>query len=179
MHRSLAAIAIVILFLAPAAPAGAQTIVPLPDYDAARAGLRVGYGGRGLDLQASVDSPRFLSFVRFRGDVGHGHWVGINAEEIAPRVTRFGASALLYFARRGRPEFPVYVGVGMGAFVPHGEDFPARMGKRLIVGMELSGDRWTVGPELEIDFSPGKLDRFVRKDLVPTMRIGIAIRRHF
>jgi hypothetical protein len=45
--------------------------------------------------------------------------------------------------------------------------------------MERSGDRWTVGPELEIDLSPGKLDRFVRKDLLPTVRIGIALRRHF
>ena len=180
MHRTLIAIAIVILIVTTAAPAGAQTIVPLPDYDAARAGLRVGYGGRGLDLQASVDSPRFVSLVRFRADVGHGHWVGINRESFAPRVTRFGASALLYFARRGLPEFPAYVGVGIGAFVPHGDDVPTRTGKRVILGMELSGDRWTVGPEIEIDLSsPGKLERFGRKDLVPTIRMGLAIRRHF
>ena len=50
MHRSLA-IAIVVLFSAPAAPARAQTIVSLLNYDSARAGLRVGYGGHGLDLQ--------------------------------------------------------------------------------------------------------------------------------
>ena len=75
MHRSLAAIAIAILFVAPAAPARAQTTVALVDYDTARAGIRVGHGGRGLDLQASVDSPRFGSLVRFRADVGHGHWV--------------------------------------------------------------------------------------------------------
>ena len=45
VHRSLAPIAIVILFVAPAAPARAQTTVTLLDYDAPRAGLRVGYGG--------------------------------------------------------------------------------------------------------------------------------------
>ena len=64
----------------------------LLNYDSARAGLRVGYGGHGLDLQASVDSPRFGSLVRIRADVGHGHWVGINGEEFTPRVTRVAAS---------------------------------------------------------------------------------------
>jgi len=180
MHRTLAAIAIAILIAAIAAPAGAQTIVPLPDYDAARAGLRVGvgHGGR-LDLQASVDSPRFVSLVRFRADVGHGHWVGINNERFAPRVTRFAASGQLYFWRRGRPASSSYVGVGIAAFVPHGDDFATRTGKRLILGMEHSGDRWTVGPEIEIDLPPGQLDRFGRRGLVPTVRVGIAIRRNF
>jgi hypothetical protein len=45
--------------------------------------------------------------------------------------------------------------------------------------MEGSVDRWTVGPELEFDLSPGKLDQFRRTDLLPTARIGVAIRRHF
>ena len=180
MHRTLAAIAIVILIVATAAPAGAQTIVPLPDYDAARAGLRVGYGGSGVDLQASVDSPRFGSLVRFRADAGHGHWLGINSNGNEPRVTRVAASALLYFAPAHRPEFPAYVGLGIGAFVPHGDGFPTRMGARLIAGMEGSGDRWTVGLEVELDLTPGTpLDRFPGKDLLPTGRVGIAIRRHF
>jgi hypothetical protein len=133
MHRTPTAIAIIILIVATAGSAAAQTIVPLPDYDAARAGLRVGYGGRGLDLQASVDSSRFVSLVR----------------------------------------------VGVGAFVPHGDDFAALMGKRLILGMEHSGYRWTVGPEIEIDLSPRGRDRFGRRNLVPTMRMGIALRRNF
>jgi hypothetical protein len=179
MHHTLTAIAIGILFVASAAAAEAQTIVTLSDFDTARAGLRVGYGGRGLDLQASVDSPRFGSLVRFRGDIGHGHWVGINAEELGPRVTRVAASALFYFAPRDRPEFPAYVGVGIGAFVPHGDGFTTRIGPRLTLGMEGSVDRWTVGPELEFDLSPGKLDQFRRTDLLPTARIGVAIRRHF
>ena len=174
MHHRLAAIAIVILFITPAAPASAQTIA-LADYDAARAGLRVGHGGRGLDLQASVDSPRFLSLVRFRADIGHGHWLGINSNGDEPRVTRAAASALFYFAPSYRPEFPAYVGVGIGAYVPHGDGFPTRIGTRLIAGMEGSGNRWTVGLEGELDFTHG--DR--RKDLLPTMRVGIAIRRHF
>jgi hypothetical protein len=178
MHRSLA-IAIVVLFSAPAAPARAQTIVSLLNYDSARAGLRVGYGGHGLDLQASVDSPRFGSLVRFRADVGHGHWVGINGEEFTPTVTRVAASALFYFAPRERPEFPAYVGVGIGAFVPHDDGFTTRIGPRLTLGMEGSVDRWMVGPELEFELSPGNLDRFRRKDLLPTARVGIAIRRHF
>lgn len=178
MHRTLVAIAFGILFVPPAAPARAQTIA-LVNYDGARAGLRVGYGGRGLDLQTSVDSRRFLSLVRFRADVGHGHWVGINGEEFTPTVTRVAASALFYFAPRERPEFPAYVGVGIGAFVPHGDGFPTRIGPRLTLGMEGFVDRWTVGPELEFELSPGNLDRFRRKDLLPTARVGIAIRRHF
>jgi hypothetical protein len=178
MHRTLAAIAIAILFVAPAADASAQAIA-LQDYDTARAGLRVGYGGRGLDLQASVDSRRFVSLVRFRADGGHGHWLGINAEEFAPRVTRVGASALFYFAPAHQPELPAYVGVGIAAFVPRGDGFATRVGGRVIAGMELSVDRWTVGPEIELDLTPGKLDRFQRKDLVPTGRVGIAIRRNF
>ena len=64
MHPTLSAIAIGVLFVAPNAPARAQTIVALTDYDTARAGLRVGCGGHGLDLQASVDSRRFASLIR-------------------------------------------------------------------------------------------------------------------
>ena len=180
MHRSLAAIAIVILFAARAAPARAQTIVGPPDYDVARAGLRVGYGGSGVDLQASVDSPRFLNLVRFRADAGHGHWVGINSERNDPRVTRVATAALFYFAPSHRPEFPAYLGAGIGAFFPHGDGFPNQMGARVIAGMEGSGDQWTVGLEVELDLTPGKpLDRFPGKDLLPTGRVGIAIRRHF
>lgn len=119
MHCRLVAMSIVVLFVAPATPAGAQTPNALADFDCARAGLRVGHGGRGLDLQASVDSPRFGSFVRFRADVGHGRWLGINGGQFEPRVTRFAASALFYFARRDVPEFPAYIGVGIGAFLPH------------------------------------------------------------
>ena len=179
MHRTLATIAIGILFVAPAAPAKAQAIVTQPDYGAARAGLRVGYGGHGLDLQASVDSPRFGSLVRFRADIGHGAWLGINNEEFAPTVTRVAASVLFYFAPRHLPEFPAYVGAGVGAFVPHDEGYRTRVGTRVILGMELTVDRWTAGPELEFDLSPGNLDQFRRKDLVPTIRAGIAIRRRF
>lgn len=180
LHHRLTTIAIVILFVAPAAPARSQTTVTLLDYDTARAGLRVGYGGRGLDLQASIDSRRFGSLVRVRADIGHGHWLGINAEEFAPRVTRLAASALFYFAPRHQPELPAYVGVGLGAFVPHDDGFPTRMGARVIAGMELSLDRWTVGPEVELDLTSGKpIEGFPGKDLLPTGRLGIAIRRRF
>ena len=156
----------------------AQTISTI-DVDAARAGVRVGYGGRGLDLDVSVDSRRFASLVRLRADVGHGAWVGINGLGNEPPVTRLAASALLYFAPRDMPELPAYVGVGIGAFLPQGDDVPDRIGKRLIIGMELSGDGWAVGPEVEFDLTHSKLDPFVRHDLLPTFRIGIAVRRHF
>ena len=178
MHRTLATIAIGILFVAPAATASAQT-VRLVDYDAARAGLRVGYGGRGLDLQASVDSPRFLSYVRIRADVGHGAWLGINNEQFAPMVTRVAASALFYFAPSHAPELPAYLGLSVAAFVPHEEGVETRVGARLTLGMEVTLDRWTAGPELEFDLPPGKLDQFRQKDLVPTIRWGVAIRRRF
>ena len=95
-------------------------------------------------------------------------------------VTRVAASALFYFAPPHQPEFPAYVGVGIGAFVPHGGGFATRTGGRLTAGMEGSGDRWTVSLEVEADLTSGKpLDRFPLKDLLPTGRVGIAIRRHF
>jgi hypothetical protein len=178
MHRSLA-IAIVVLFAAAAVPASAQTVVTLVNHDAPRAGLRIGHVGGGLDLQASVDSRRFASLVRVRADVGHGHWLGINSNGDEPRVTRLAASTLFYFAPSHKLEFPAYLGVGIGAFVPHGNGFAARMGARLIAGMEGSADRWTVGLEGELDLTSGKpLDR-PGKDLLPTGRVGIAIRRRF
>lgn len=160
------------------APAAAQTI-SIVDPDSARAGVRVGYGGHGIDLDASVDSRRFAGLVRFRADVGHGAWVGINSEGNEPPVTRLAAAALLYFAPRDRPGLPAYVGIGIGAFLPHGEEFTTRTGTRLILGMEVSGDGWTVGPEIEFDLTRGRLDRFVRSDLLPTLRAGVAVRRHF
>jgi hypothetical protein len=179
MHRCLATIAIVILFVAPAAPARAQTIT-LQNYDTPRAGLRLGHGGRGLDLQASVDSQRFGSFVRFRADVGHGHWLGINGNGNEPKVTRIAASALFYFAPSHQPDFPAYVGVGIGRFVPHGDGFPTRTGARLTAGMEGTADRWTVGLEVELDLTSGKpLKDFPGRDLLPAGRIGVGIRRHF
>jgi hypothetical protein len=111
--------------------------------------------------------------------VGHGQWVGINNEENTPRVTRFAGSALLYFAGRGRPSFPTYVGVGIGAFVPHGDGFATRTGTRLTWGIERMGERWTVGAEIEVDLPLGERDRLVRTHLVPTTRAGLAIRRNF
>jgi hypothetical protein len=139
----------------------------------------VGYGGHGADLDVSVESPRFGGLIRLRADVGHGAWVGINSGGNEPRVTRVAGSALLYFAPRDMPWFPAYVGIGIGKFMPHSEDFTARMGERLILGMEVSGDDWTIGPELEFDLTRGKLDQFVRKDPLPTFRVGVAFRRHF
>jgi hypothetical protein len=173
--------AAVIVMTATAAPLAAQTITA-PGIESARVGIKPGYGGRGLDFDLSVDSARLAAF-RFRADVGHGHWVGINSNGNEPRVTRFAASALLFMAPRvhgrSRPEFPTYLGVGIGAYVPHGAGFAARTGVRVIAGMELSGEKWTAGPEFEADLTNRTLDQFVRKDLLPTFRIGFAIRRHF
>jgi hypothetical protein len=160
------------------ATAAAQTIT-LSDPDAARAAVRVGYGGRGPDLDVSIDSPRIAGLFRFRGDIGHGHWLGINGNRDEPRVTRVAASALLFVAPRHAPDLPWFIGIGIGAFVPHGSEFRTRRGARLIIGMEGVFDRWAIGPEVEADLTNGALDRTVRKDLLPTFRVGIAVRRQF
>ena len=102
-------LAIVVILTSPAA---AQSI-SIVDHDSARAGVRVGYGGHGVDLDVSVDSRRFARLVRFRGDVGHGAWLGINSEGNEPTVTRLAASALLYVTPRDMPEFPAYIGIGI------------------------------------------------------------------
>ena len=59
-----------------AAQTSAQTMT-IDDIDAARVGVRVGFGGHGIDWQTSIDSPLLAGLGRFRADLGLGRWVSL------------------------------------------------------------------------------------------------------
>jgi hypothetical protein len=174
-----------LIVTASAVASSAQTIT-LEDTSAARAGVRIGYGGRGPDFAASFDSPRFADFVRFRADLGVGRWtdwfeswppVGDD-----PSVMRMAGAVLLYVHR---PELPpnllMYGGVGFSAYLPRGVDVPRQRGTRLIFGIEGSGERWDIGPEVEVELPASRSESIphISNNLLPTARIGVAIRRRF
>jgi hypothetical protein len=180
MRRIHILIAIVTLTAATAASAVAQTITSYDDRGA-RTGLRVGYGGHGLDWDASIESPLLADVVRVRGSVGQGLWSSEFDSAPDPRVTRLAASALVFFRpRHAQDDLRPYVGIGRGAYIPRGADSKARTGTRLIAGLEGSGERWTVGVEIEIDLPrPHHVRPSVGGDLFPDGRIGMALRRRF
>ena len=170
--------AIITVIWATAVSAGAQTIT-LIDNTSARASLRVGYGGHGPDWDASIDSPLFANAVRFRAGVGQDRWDSEFDSYPDPTVTRLGASAIIFIP--SQYDLRPYVGLGLARYLPRGLDWNAQTGKRLIGGMEGSGERWTVGLEVEIELPrPNAADGpLVDNELLPTGRIGIAIRRRF
>jgi hypothetical protein len=166
-----------------AAASSAQTIT-LEDSSAARAGVRIGYGGRGPDLAASVDSPRFADLVRFRADVGVGRWTdwfeSYPPAGDDPSVTRMAAAVLVFIRRPDLPNMRAYGGIGVSAYMPNGVDMPRQRGARLIFGIEGSGEHWDVGPEVEIELpSFHESIPYIGNNLLPTARIGVAIRRRF
>ena len=175
MRRMHVLTAIVALTCATAANARAQTITLLDDRGP-RASLKVGYAGHGIDWETSVDSPLLADLVRFRGGVGWGRWDSEFDSYPNPLVTRFGASALIFIP--ARHDLKPYVGLGISAYLHSNPS----TGTRLIAGMEGSGDRWTVGLEVEIDVphSKGRERPSVEPThLFLTGRIGLAIRRSF
>jgi opacity protein-like surface antigen len=167
-----------IVICATAVSAGAQTMTII-DNSSARASLRLGYGGHGPDWDASIDSPLFADLVRFRAGVGRDRWDSEFDSYPDPTVTRFAASAIIFI--RSPSDLRPYVGLGLSRYVPRGGDWNAQTGKRLIAGMEGSGERWTVGVEVEIELPRDSgLDRpAVGNELLPTGRIGLAVRRRF
>jgi hypothetical protein len=75
-----------------------------------------------------------------------------------------------------------YVGLGVAAYSPLGVDMRRQIGRRVIWGIEGTGDGWTVGAELEADLPDAPENTALRSaghDLLPAVRIGIAFRRHF
>ena len=164
----------VALIGAMSATASAQTLIVHHDDDA-RVTARIGYGGQGVDVAAAIDSRRFGESIRFRGDLGHGTWQGINSRGDEPRVTRVGASALLFFPRPAYTELEAYGGVGIGAYLPHRAGMSPQLGLRLTLGMEVAGDPWTIGFEVELDAPDGDGPAA----LLPAGRWGIAVRRRF
>lgn len=178
MRRIRIVIAIITLACATAAPSAAQTITVYDDSDP-RASVRIGSGGNGFDWEASIDSPVLANFIRVRAGVGQGRWDSAFDSYRDPTVTRLAASALVFLP--SRPEIKPYVGLGIARYLPRGGGLTAQTGQHLIAGMEGSGERWTIGVELEFDFPSKKaFDRpLVEDELFPTGRIGLAIRRAF
>ena len=157
--------------------------ISVDDVDAARAGVRVGYGGQGIDWQASMDSPLLAGLGRFRVDVGIGHWVGVVGDipppaGSSPWVGRLGGTAIV-FLPHADPRIRPYLGLGVAAFIPHATGMSPQRGVRLIAGLESSGDRWDVGPEIEVDSPTAGAEYRAGINLIPAFRVGIAIRRRF
>ena len=186
-------LATLVLAVTTAPQAAAQTITRI-DVDSARASVTAAYGGHGLDWEASIESRQLAEHFRFRAGVGQGRWVdGFETSPpagTAPTVTRMSVDVIFValsdvpHSRTGPRAWPVlrpYGGIGMSAYLPHGADMNPQRGARIIVGMEGSGERWTVGPEVQIDLpQTNDISRpHHGDDLLFTGRIGIAVRRRF
>ena len=173
-----------LIVIAVAAPMSAQSSITLEDTSAARVGVRIGYGGRGPDLAASFDSPRYADVVRFRADLGVGRWTdwfeSYPPAGNDPSVMRMAGAALLFFRRPDLPNLRPYIGVGLSYNLPLGVDMLHQRSSRVILGLEGSGERWDVGPELDFELPSFRESiPYVGNNLLPTARIGVAIRRRF
>jgi len=186
-------LAILVLVAATSRQTAAQTVTKV-DTDSARASITSCYGGRGLDWEASIDSPQLADHFRLRASVGQGRWVdGFESSPpagTAPTVARLAADVIFVALSHVPPQgtgpraWPVlrpYGGVGISVYLPRGVDMIPQRGVRIIAGMEGSGDRWTIGPEVQIDLP--RTNTISRPhhgdDLLFTGRIGIAVRRRF
>ena len=167
------------------AVAASAQVITIVDYGGPRASVRIGSGGHGPDWEISFDQSVLTDRIRLRAGWGQGRWDDQYATQppagTAPVVARFAGSAIFYpRVDRGGP-LRLYLGMGFSAYVPRHVDMDAQRGVRFIVGIEGSGDRWVVGPEVEIDApSPTDVSRTVcDDDLLFAGRIGIAVRRRF
>jgi hypothetical protein len=152
--------------------AAAQTTITIDDPDAARASIKASYGGHGIDWAASLDGPLLAEFVRFRADIGYGRWVGLGETNspsgLNPPVTHGCIRAGADLHVRAAPQH-----------TPHDVDMDAQRGVRLTFGLDALGDRWTIGQEVELDIPHTKGLMNTGQDLMPSVRVGIALRRHF
>jgi hypothetical protein len=165
-----------------AVTSSAQTMTAA-NFGAARAGVRLGYGGRGIDWETSIDSPLLAGIGRFRADVGLGRWVGIGEVPPpvgdAPWITRVAGTAILFMPLADLPpDVRPYIGLGVAGYVPVGVEMTRQRGTRVILGLERSGDQWDVGPEVEFDL-PTERAYQAGTSLIPAVRIGVALRRRF
>ena len=171
-------------------PAAAQDVteITVSDPDAPRATLYAGYGGHGVDWEMAGDSRAFGSLLRFRGFVGQGRWVGVvDARPPAgldPTVTRAGVIMMLGERPGYGRGLKAYGGLGIAAFIPRGVEMKTQLGTRIVLGFEAIADGWSLGPELQLDVPRPKSFPDSRyfddgMTLMPTFRIGIALRKQF
>ena len=196
MRRQLFSISVITILTAVPALAQDVTEITVSDPDAPRATIYGGYGGHGVDWETAADSRAFGGVLRLRGFVGQGRWVGaIDTQPPAgldPTVTRTGVLVML----SERPDYTTalkaYGGLGFAAYIPRRQDMNVHFGTRIILGLEALADGWSIGPEIQVDvprprfFSNGGPVRDVvdslspaGKHLMPTGRIGIAVRKRF
>ena len=156
-----------------------QTIT-VYDEGGPRVGAALGYGGHGADLEASIDSPELWNSVRLRALIGVGRWVGFGELPGDPQVTRIGISVIRMGRRDVRYSVRPYGGFGFSGYFRDGAGLQS--GVHLVLGMEGSGERWTIGPEVGLELPVVRRAAvFVEPHdhLDPTARIGIALRRRF
>ena len=184
-----------VLFLFLAVPVAAQDVteITVSDPDAPRATIYGGYGGHGVDWEMAGDSRAFASTLRLRGFVGQGRWVGAtNAPPPAgldPTVTRAGVLVMLSERPDYSSSLKAYGGLGIAAYVPRGVDMNTQFGLRIILGLEAIADGWSIGPEIQVDVPRRDTFRDSRRisvasvadgtRLMPTARVGIAVRKRF
>lgn len=171
-------------FLLTASPALAQTI-SINDTNGPRIGGSISYGGHGVDGEIAIDSRTFWKDVQFRAVVGQGRWVGVNATVPPagsdPTVTRVAVTMI----KNGPfdPYAPVRIvgGGGVAAFVPRNVALGTVIGVHILAGIEVVGDRWSFGPEIQIDSPLRNRYQFPAAQpgtyLSPTARIGFFARR--
>jgi hypothetical protein len=88
-------------------------------------------------------------------------------------------SAILFIPSRDLPNVRAYVGIGISSYLSHEPRLASQRGKRVIFGLEMSGERWDGGPEVEYDL-PNLSDSVqTGAELIPTVRVGIFMRRRF
>jgi hypothetical protein len=196
MLRPLLSISLIVFLTAGPAVAQELTELSISDSDAARATLFGGYGGHGVDWEMAADSRALGGVLRVRAFVGQGRWVGgIDTQPPAgldPTVTRTGVLVMLSERADYSSSLKAYGGLGFAVYLPRRADMNAHFGTRITLGLEAQGDGWSIGPELQIDvprprfFSNGGPVKDVvdslsppGKHLMPTGRIGIAVRKRF
>ena len=153
------------------------------DVSAARVSARIAYGGHGLDADASIDGPLLADLVRIRAAVGRGRWVDRfgSAPPVGddPVATRIACSAIFVRPPVVDGNVRFYYGVGAFVSVPGDTALHIQHGVRLTLGLEGFGGGWTVGPEFEADIPLTRHSPPSSHHLLPTTRVGVAIRRRW
>jgi hypothetical protein len=184
MRRTYMPLAVIAALLAAVTPSPAQTI-SVYDTNGPRLGGSVSYGGHGVDWEMSLDSRAFWNRVHFRALVGQGRWVeGVATLPPAgndPTVTRAGFAVIRTGPFDAYAPVRVYGGAGLSALIPRGVPMDTVVGVHALIGIEAVGDRWSFGPEVQIDL-PARTHNLYSLDrpgsyLYPTARIGVFARR--
>ena len=184
MRRTYMPVTVIAALLAAVTPSAAQTIT-VYDTNGPRLGGSVSYGGHGVDWEMSLDSRLLWNRVYFRALVGQGRWVGEEATlppaGTDPTVTRAGFAVIKTGPFDAYAPIRVYGGGGLSALIPRGVRMDTVVGLHALIGIEAVGDRWSFGPEVQIDLPTRTYNRYSLDRpgsyLFPTARIGIFARR--